>query len=121
MNFIESCKQRFEKYKTVLCIGIDPEIEKIPFKNKSNIKNTLIKFYFSIIENFHSYALTLKPNIAFFEQYGIDGYKALKEIIKKGKEYEIPVILDAKEVILAIQQKPMLKLHLLNSMQMQLL
>ena len=96
MNFIELCKNRFEKYKSVLCIGIDPEIEKIPYKNKSNIKNTLIKFYFSIIENFYKYTFVLKPNIAFFEQYGIEGSKALKEIIKKAREYEIPVILDAK-------------------------
>ena len=70
MNFIEKCKQRFDKLNTVLCIGIDPVIEKIPLKDKSNIEKTLIEFYFSILDNFHSYALAVKPNIAFFEQYG---------------------------------------------------
>lgn len=96
MNFINKCKERFDSLKTVLCIGFDPVIEKIPFKRKDNIKKTLINFYFSIIENFHKYALAVKPNIAFYEQYGIDGLKALKEIIKKSKIKEIPVILDAK-------------------------
>jgi len=96
MTFNEMCKTRFEKYKTVLCIGLDPVLEKIPFKRKSNIEKTLVKFYYSLIDNFHKYALAVKPNIAFYEQYGIDGYKALKKIIARAKKYMLPVILDAK-------------------------
>ena len=96
MNFIDSCKQRFDDLKTILCIGLDPVIEKIPFKNKTDIEKTLIDFYFSILDNFHTYTLAVKPNIAFYEQYGINGYNALKKIIQRAKQLGIPVILDAK-------------------------
>lgn len=96
MNFIEICKNRFEKYNTVLCIGLDPIIEKIPLKNKSNIEKTLTKFYFSIVDSFNEYALAVKPNIAFYEQYGIDGYRALKKIVERCRKYDLPVILDCK-------------------------
>jgi orotidine-5'-phosphate decarboxylase len=96
MNFIDLCEQRFKKLNTVLCIGLDPVIEKIPLKKNDNVEKTLTDFYFSLLENFHSFALAVKPNMAFYEQYGIGGLSALKKIIKKAKEYNIPVILDAK-------------------------
>jgi orotidine-5'-phosphate decarboxylase len=96
MTFLEKTKERFDSVNSVLCIGLDPVIEKIPFKNKSNIEKTLVKFYYSILENFHASALAVKPNAAFYEQYGIDGVKALKKIIVKAKKLGLPVILDAK-------------------------
>ena len=96
MSFINLCKERFNNCKSVLCIGLDPVIEKIPFKDQSNIEKKISDFYYSIIDNFQKYAIAVKPNIAFYEQYGIDGYNALKNIIKRAKKYDIPVILDAK-------------------------
>lgn len=96
MSFVAKCKERFDSVNSVLCIGLDPVIEKIPLENKSNIYKTLIEFYFSLIDNFSKYVLAYKPNIAFYEQYGIDGYKALKDIIERAQKYDVPVILDAK-------------------------
>ena len=96
MNFIKYCEERFINCKSVLCIGLDPVIEKIPLNDISNIEKTISDFYYTIIDNFHKYAIAVKPNIAFYEQYGIEGYKALKNIIKRAKKYNIPVILDAK-------------------------
>ena len=96
MSFNEICKNRFNELNTVLCMGLDPVLEKIPLDDKSDIEKTLVSFYYSLIENFHKYVLAVKPNIAFYEQYGIDGLKALKKIIAKAKSYKIPVILDAK-------------------------
>lgn len=95
MNFDTMCRERFEKLSTVLCIGLDPVIEKIPVK-KDTVYDTLTFFLCEIIENFHTYALAVKPNIAFYEQYGIEGLRALETVIKKAKEYDLPVILDAK-------------------------
>lgn len=96
MSFIDLCRERFDACKSVLCIGLDPIIEKIPFKDKTNIEKTLIEFNYSLIDNFHKYAIALKPNIAFYEQYGIAGHKSLKKTIKRAKKYKIPIILDAK-------------------------
>ena len=73
-------------------MGIDPVLEKIPEGN-------IVKFYSDILDAMEGEDVsipTVKPNIAFFEQYGFEGLKALKEIIKKYKEKEISIILDAK-------------------------
>lgn len=96
MDFIEQCKQRFKDLNTVICLGMDPVIEKIPIGKKDNIEKTITDFYYSFLENFNKYVLTIKPNIAFYEQYGFDGLRALKNIIKKAKSLNVPVILDAK-------------------------
>lgn len=97
-SFLSMCKKRFEKVNSVLCIGLDPVIEKFPEEviDKESIENTLTNFFFPILENYAKYALAVKPNIAFYEQYGIEGLIALKKIIKKAQALELPVILDAK-------------------------
>ena len=87
MNFIKLCKDRFNNCNSVLCIGLDPIIEKMPFRDISNIEKTISNFYYPIIDNFQKYAIAVKPNIAFYEQYGIDGYKALLNVIKRAKKY----------------------------------
>jgi len=96
MKFLEMTKERFESLNTVLCMGLDPIIEKIPAKNKDDVEKTLVEFYFPLLENFNSKVLVVKPNVAFYEQYGIDGYRALKKIIGKASKLQIPTILDAK-------------------------
>lgn len=97
-DFLKKCKDRFTKINSVLCIGLDPVIDKFPEEvvDKDSITRTLTNFFFPILENYAKYALAVKPNIAFYEQYGIDGLIALKKIIEKAHELELPVILDAK-------------------------
>lgn len=95
MDFVNLCKDRFDNVKTLLCMGLDPIIENIPIK-ENTIDKTIVNFYFSLIDSFKDNILAVKPNIAFYEQYGIDGYTALKKIIDRAKSYNIPVILDAK-------------------------
>lgn len=96
MSFLKKCKERYNSLNTVLCLGLDPIVEKIPLKNKKNKEKLIVEFYDSLLENFHNFIIAVKPNIAFYEQYGIDGIKALKKIILKAKKLDIPVILDAK-------------------------
>ncbi|MBN1645499.1 orotidine-5'-phosphate decarboxylase, partial [Candidatus Woesearchaeota archaeon] len=59
----------------------------------------LARFYCTMIDRFvqeKTIPGAVKPNLAFYEQYGFEGLRALKKIILKAKEYGIPVILDAK-------------------------
>lgn len=82
---------------SLLCVGLDPDLVKIPnkFKNNSDPIFTFNKF---IIEQTHDLICAYKPNIAFYEAYGIDGLKSLKNTIEylKEKYPEVPIILDAK-------------------------
>ncbi len=97
MYFLEKCKERYTKIKSVFCFGFDPIIEKFPSKFiTGDLENDIYSYFVEILSNFLNYIYVIKPNIAFFEQYGIDGYKALKKIIEYAKKSGVPVILDAK-------------------------
>lgn len=94
-NFNELSKERFGFTNSVLCLGLDPVYELIPEK-KDTIENTLTNFLFEMIDNFGKYSIAVKPNAAFFEQYGLEGFNALKKVIERAKQQKIPVIFDAK-------------------------
>ncbi len=82
---------------SLLCVGLDPDLDKIPDKFKRN-PDPIFSFNKFIIEQTHDLVCAYKPNIAFYEAYGIDGLKSLKKTMKylKEKYSEIPIILDAK-------------------------
>jgi len=97
MNFTDMCQKRYETIKSNLCVGFDPDISKFPDKFKSMTIEESISLYFSeIMLNFSKYIYVIKPNVAFYEQYGFEGLKALKNIIQVSRDLSIPVILDAK-------------------------
>lgn len=91
---------------SVLCAGIDPTLEAIPehflieaSKEKSDedfLYKALLNFYTFSIDRIHPYISCIKPNIAFFEQFGIGGLKALQEILLFAKDLHLSSILDAK-------------------------
>lgn len=82
-----------------LCVGLDPDLEKIPKEfQKGNVVETLVAFNTAIIDATKDLVCAYKPNSAFYERYGADGIRALKDTIAVSRALapEIPVILDAK-------------------------
>ena len=97
MNFRQKLDNTIKKNNSLLCIGLDPDLDRIP-KNFLQTSDPIFEFNKSIIYQTHDLVCTYKPNIAFYEAYGIDGLKSLKltmEYLRK-KYPEIPIILDAK-------------------------
>ena len=97
MNYTEQLKQHAEQKQSIVCMGLDPVLNKIPIEGTPEQK--LTRFYLEILnalESENTFPASIKPNIAFYEQYGLDGLRALKTIIKAYKNKNIPVILDAK-------------------------
>lgn len=92
--------QLFENIKSkrsFLCVGLDSEIEKIPsFLHKE--KNPVFEFNKRIINATHKYTVAYKPNVAFYECYGPEGWKTLDLTVKYIKDNypDIFVIADAK-------------------------
>jgi orotidine-5'-phosphate decarboxylase len=83
--------------KSFLCVGLDSEIEKIPsFLLKE--KDPVFKFNKRIIDATHKYTVAYKPNVAFYEYYGPEGWKTLDLTVKYIKDNypDIFVIADAK-------------------------
>lgn len=98
MNFVELLQERAEQTKSMVCVGLDPMLERIPITSGS-VKERIEKFFLGLLDAFVSEGVEpamIKPNIAFYEQYGFEGLQALKTIIAAHQKKGTPVILDAK-------------------------
>ena len=85
------------KKKSFLCVGLDIDINKIP-KSLLTLDDPIFEFAKQIIDSTNEYAIAYKPNIAFFEAHGLQGYKSLEKISKylNSSFPEIFTIADAK-------------------------
>ena len=98
MNYIDILKKTSDKFSSIVCMGLDPVIEDIPEKGGS-IADNIYKFYEKILNKLmqkNIFPGDVKPNYAFYAQYGIDAIVSLERIIKLYKSAGIPVILDYK-------------------------
>ncbi|MCP4252931.1 MAG: orotidine-5'-phosphate decarboxylase [Candidatus Scalindua sp.] len=97
MSYLDDLREQAKKAKSIVCMGMDPVIEKIPIKGEP--RQVIEEFYLDILREMNirnSYPAIIKPNIAYFEQYGFDGLNALKSIISQYKLSGISTLLDAK-------------------------
>lgn len=83
--------------KSFLCIGLDVDLNKVP-KHLLEEEDPIFEFNKTIIDATHHLAVAYKPNTAFYEAYGIKGWKSLeKTIVYLNTNYpEIFTIADAK-------------------------
>lgn len=89
--------EQIKKKQSFLCIGLDVDLEKTP-AHLLNSEDPIFQFNKEIIDATHSLAVAYKPNIAFYEAYGLTGWKALQKTIAylNSKYPEIFTIADAK-------------------------
>jgi len=83
--------------KSFLCIGLDSDIDKIPSFLLNN-EDPVFEFNKGIIEATHKYTVAYKPNIAFYESRGANGWISLKKTVDYLKKHypDIFLIADAK-------------------------
>jgi orotidine-5'-phosphate decarboxylase len=115
MNFYKKFTERRDLLKSYLCIGLDPEWEKIPeFLKKES--SPLYLFCKSIVDSTHRFAVAYKPNIAFFERFGSSGILQFEQLIKylKTNYPSIPIIGDVKRGDLANTSKEYAKYYFQN-------
>jgi orotidine-5'-phosphate decarboxylase len=77
---LKSLSQQIKIKESFLCVGLDIDLSKIP-THILNEKDPIFVFSKSIIDATHKYAVAYKPNLAFFEAYGIEGWKAFGKTI----------------------------------------
>jgi orotidine-5'-phosphate decarboxylase len=97
MSYLDFLRKSALKNNSIVCVGLDPIIEKIPIRDKPG--KAIEKFYIDMIERMKAENClpgAFKPNIAYYEQYGFEGLRALKKIIRAIKKVKVPLILDAK-------------------------
>ena len=73
--------EQIRKKKSFLCIGLDVDLTKVP-KHFLETDDPIFEFNKAIIDATHDLCVSYKPNTAFYEAYGIKGWKSLEKTIK---------------------------------------
>lgn len=96
MNYTALFEQ-IKKKKSFLCVGLDSDIAKIP-QHLLNREDPVFEFNKAIIDATADVTISYKPNIAFYESRGVEGWKSLEKTVKyiKTNYPEIFTIADAK-------------------------
>ena len=96
MNKEQLVKQIKEK-RSFLCVGLDSDIKKMPACIKDN-EDAIFDFNKAIIDATAPYTVAYKPNLAFYEAFGVKGWISFEKTVKYIKENypEIFIIADAK-------------------------
>jgi uridine monophosphate synthetase len=91
MSFFSRLEEHAKQINSLLCIGLDPHIIELP----KPTADAALEFCLDLVNATHDLALAFKPNIAFFEAFGGQGYQALATLIASIPP-EVPILLDAK-------------------------
>ena len=85
MNRIELIEQIKTK-KSFLCVGLDTDLKKIP-QHLLNDNDAIYTFNKNIIDATAPYCVAYKPNLAFYEAFGVKGMIAFEKTIKYLNKY----------------------------------
>lgn len=107
MNFSDKLIQAIKDKNSVVCVGLDPRLDRIPeeivkkaqdeFENVNEAAaNAFLEFNKGIIDSVKDIVPIVKPQIAFYEQYGFHGMWAFAETCKYAHEQGLLVLTDAK-------------------------
>lgn len=83
--------------RSFLCIGLDTDIQKIPEFLKKE-PDPVFSFNKAIIDHTHDLCVAYKPNLAFYESLGADGWRSLEKTVSHIRKHypEQFIIADAK-------------------------
>ena len=97
-TFFSFLERRVDDCSSLLCVGLDPHIPDL----KEPTAASALEFCLRLVKAAAPYAAAFKPNAAFFEVFGAEGWTVLKQVIlairaeSERLGSHIPVILDAK-------------------------
>ena len=97
-TFFTFLERRVDDCSSLLCVGLDPHIPDLKEPSAASARD----FCLDLVKQTARYAAAFKPNSAFFEVFGADGWIALRQVIDAIHAESlrlgsmIPVILDAK-------------------------
>ncbi len=93
-GYLERLGARSAATRTVLCLGVDPDPERLPPGFPTTLAG-VERFAMLLVEAALPYVAAVKPNLAFFEAFGSQGLSAL-ERIRAAVPSDVPLIADAK-------------------------
>lgn len=103
MNAIDKLINKIKETNNPTVIGLDPRYDMLPdcIKQKYNesvekIAQGILEYNKALIDNVCDIIPAVKPQMAFYEAFGIDGMKCFQETCKYAKQKGMVVIVDAK-------------------------
>jgi orotidine-5'-phosphate decarboxylase len=96
VGFNDRLDRLLEKSPSRLCIGLDPVRERLPSDVRPD-RAGLVRYLSALVDATAPHAVAFKPNSAYFEALGVDGYGALIDLVAHIRSStDAVVILDAK-------------------------
>lgn len=77
-SFFSFLEKRVDDCSSLLCIGLDPHVSEL---NEPSADSAL-DFCLNLVKQTARYAAAFKPNAAFFEVFGAEGWRVLKHVIE---------------------------------------
>lgn len=103
MNAIDNLIEKIKETNSPIVMGLDPRYEMIPeivrkkyTNDLEGISKAILEYNKELIDNTYDIIPAIKPQLAFYEMFGIEGMKAFKETCEYAKEKGMIVIADAK-------------------------
>jgi orotidine-5'-phosphate decarboxylase len=106
-HFADRLNAEIKKKGSAICVGLDPRLDQIPvfIRDKMQAKHkslftaaaeSIIEFNKGIIDAVCDLVPIVKPQVAFYEQYGAEGFRAYEETFAYSREKGLLTIADTK-------------------------
>ena len=95
MKFISKLETRWAHSNSLLCVGLDPQLDRIPERFKKQ-NAPYLDFCTAIVDATHELVCCFKPQAAYFSAVGAEDQLERLVLYIKEQHPDIPVILDAK-------------------------
>jgi len=114
--FADRLDDAVSRKRSPLCVGIDPRLDKIPADVRAatggDPGKALLRFGLELLDLVAEHAACVKPNIAFFEAYGLSGLSAYAGIVRGARARGLLTIGDAKRGDLGATAEAYAQAHL---------
>jgi orotidine-5'-phosphate decarboxylase len=103
VNFADRLAEAVGRKRTQLAVGLDPRLDLLPMElrgeallGRASAASAVARFCKGIVDAVGPYVVAVKPQAAFFEALGSDGFRALEEVCDYARSTGLLVLVDAK-------------------------
>ncbi|MCX7711039.1 MAG: orotidine-5'-phosphate decarboxylase [Clostridia bacterium] len=105
--FVDLLIDKIKEKKNPTVVGLDPKIEYVPQslkeesfkefgKGAKGVAEAILTFNKKLIDAVHDIVPAVKPQLAYYEMYGLEGLRAFDETVKYAKKKGLLVVADGK-------------------------
>jgi len=97
VQFRERLEEARRRKNSAVCVGLDPRFEQLPPElQQMSPPQALLAFNKAVLDVVADVCVAAKPQAAFYELYGAEGFRTLSETVKYARSHGLLVIVDAK-------------------------